>query len=208
MIKPFLFCSGLDQIEKLQTHENTEVYNRALAIIDRYFSEDQVSLRWCHYCMRWTQPSSDEQLSIWLGLYWERRGKGAKSADSSDIRGHKNECLWNWAWPRLPHCEQCKKLLNSFFLSVNLFQETDEEVAPQATNKGFQFGTPQQVPVGGFHFWTCGNPLSSVHILLPCNHYAKRSNGLTTCTVSWFIVFCNSDVQIKCFGNWKILYII
>lgn len=62
---------GLDQIEKLQTHENTEVYNRALAIIDRYFSEDQ---------------------------------------------------------------------------------ETDEEVAPQATNKGFQFGTPQQVPVGGFHF--------------------------------------------------------
>ena len=38
----YSFFSGLDLIEKLQTHENTEVYNRALAIIDRYFSEEQV----------------------------------------------------------------------------------------------------------------------------------------------------------------------
>lgn len=48
ILKPWLIKSqncyflGLDLIEKLQTHENTEVYNRALAIIDRYFSEEQV----------------------------------------------------------------------------------------------------------------------------------------------------------------------
>lgn len=62
---------GLDLIEKLQTHENTEVYNKALAIIDRYFSEEQ----------------------------------------DSDVEG-----------------------------------------APQATNKAFQFGAPQDVPLEGFYF--------------------------------------------------------
>jgi len=60
---------GVQHIEELQTHQNFEVYKSALAIIDKYFSE-----------------------------------------------------------------------------------ESAEEVAPQATNEGFQFGTPQQIPVGGFHF--------------------------------------------------------
>lgn len=63
---------GIQHIENLQTHQNFEVYKSALAIIDKYFSEE----------------SSEEAVTV----------------------------------------------------------------APQATQEGFQFGTPQQIPVGGFHF--------------------------------------------------------
>lgn len=63
---------GIQNIEGLQTHQNFEVYKSALAIIDKYFSEEST--------------------------------------------------------------------------------EEAEAVAPQATNEGFKFGTPQAIPVGGFHF--------------------------------------------------------
>lgn len=34
-------CSGLDQIEYLQGHENIEIYNKAFEIIDKYFGNDE-----------------------------------------------------------------------------------------------------------------------------------------------------------------------
>ena len=30
-------CGGLDRIESLQTHENAEIYQKALAILEQYF---------------------------------------------------------------------------------------------------------------------------------------------------------------------------
>lgn len=37
---PFLLSSGVQRIESLQTHQNFEVYKAALAIIDKFFSEE------------------------------------------------------------------------------------------------------------------------------------------------------------------------
>ncbi|XP_046651746.1 importin subunit alpha-5-like isoform X3 [Daphnia pulicaria] len=34
-------CGGLDRIEDLQSHENNEIYNKALAILEQYFSNDR-----------------------------------------------------------------------------------------------------------------------------------------------------------------------
>ena len=36
----FLPCLGISRIEALQTHQNFEVYKAALAIIDKFFSEE------------------------------------------------------------------------------------------------------------------------------------------------------------------------
>ncbi len=33
-------CGGLDRIEDLQSHENNEIYHKALAILEQYFSND------------------------------------------------------------------------------------------------------------------------------------------------------------------------
>jgi hypothetical protein len=33
-------CGGLDKLEKLQQHQNSDIYNKATAIIDRFFSDD------------------------------------------------------------------------------------------------------------------------------------------------------------------------
>ncbi|KAJ7381525.1 Importin subunit alpha-1 [Desmophyllum pertusum] len=63
---------GVQRIESLQTHQNFEVYKAALALIDKFFSEESA--------------------------------------------------------------------------------EETEEMAPEATSKGFTFGTPQSLPVGGFQF--------------------------------------------------------
>jgi importin subunit alpha-2 len=40
-------CGGLDCIEDLQSHENNEIYYKALAILEQYFSTDVIdSLLW------------------------------------------------------------------------------------------------------------------------------------------------------------------
>lgn len=66
-------------------------------------------------------------------------------------------------WNTRPSNLKCVAYLQCVAVN-NLFQDSDEEVAPQATNQGFQFGTPQQVPVGGFHFWVDGNLLHAVYM--------------------------------------------
>jgi len=38
----FVPCSGISRIEALQTHQNFEVYKAALAIIDKFFSEEVI----------------------------------------------------------------------------------------------------------------------------------------------------------------------
>lgn len=63
---------GVQRIEGLQTHQNFEVYKAALAIIDKFFSDESA--------------------------------------------------------------------------------EETEHIAPEATNEGYKFGTPQPLPMGGFHF--------------------------------------------------------
>lgn len=63
---------GVQRIESLQTHQNFEVYKAALAIIDKFFSEESA--------------------------------------------------------------------------------EETEQIAPEATSEGYKFGTPQPLPMGGFHF--------------------------------------------------------
>lgn len=35
---PFKYCLGLDKIEFLQSHENTDIYHKAFDMIDKYFT--------------------------------------------------------------------------------------------------------------------------------------------------------------------------
>ena len=38
-------CGGVDKIETLQTHANREIYHLSYQILDKYFSNDTVSLQ-------------------------------------------------------------------------------------------------------------------------------------------------------------------
>ena len=41
-------CEGLDKIENLQTHDNNEIYEKAVKILERYWAEEdeEESSRW------------------------------------------------------------------------------------------------------------------------------------------------------------------
>lgn len=34
-------CDGLDEIENLQTHDNNEIYEKAVKILERYWAEEE-----------------------------------------------------------------------------------------------------------------------------------------------------------------------
>ncbi|KAI5326300.1 hypothetical protein L3X38_035374 [Prunus dulcis] len=40
-------CEGLDKIENLQTHDNSEIYEKAVKILERDWAEEEVSCKVC-----------------------------------------------------------------------------------------------------------------------------------------------------------------
>ena len=46
-------CGGLDRIEALQSHENEQIYHKALQIIETFFPDgEQVNYKWIYYPLK------------------------------------------------------------------------------------------------------------------------------------------------------------
>lgn len=110
-------CSGISRIEALQTHQNFEVYKAALAIIDKFFSEE-VTLQLP--CCQYGALSVNHNISKLNSNFMNQRAEQIRSSTC---------CWWQKALsPRTGLCEimRCifytnKAMSKEFFLIMVLW---------------------------------------------------------------------------------------